>query len=44
MIQCDFDSQLIGGKAVALLRSHDTQIRADLPHPQDINGLFQCKW
>ena len=43
-LQCDFDTQLIGGKAAALLRSHGTRIRAAPPHRQDKNRLVKQKW
>ena len=43
-LQCDFDMQLIGGKAAALLCSHSTRIQAAPPHWQDKNGLVEQKW
>ena len=43
-IQCNFDPQLIGGKAAALLRTHGTRVRAALPHSQDKYGLVERRW
>ena len=43
-IQCDFDPRLIVGKAVVLLRSHGTQVRAAPPRRQDKNGLVEHRW
>ena len=42
-LQCNFDIQLIGGKATALLRSFGTRIRAAPPHRQDKNELVERK-
>ena len=44
IIQSDFDTQLIGGKAAALLRTHRTRIRAAPPYRQDKNGLVEQRW
>ena len=44
IIQCDFDTRLIGGKAAALLRTHGTRIRAAPPYRQDKNGLVERRW
>ena len=43
-IQCDFDPKLIGGKAIALLRSHGCRVRAAPPGRQDKNGLVERRW
>ena len=43
-IQCDFDSRFLGGKAIALLRSHGCRIRAAPPHRQSQNGLVERRW
>ena len=44
IIQCNFDPRLIGGKAAALLRTHETRVRAAPPHCQDKNGLVERRW
>ena len=41
---CDFDLQLIRGKAAALLQLHNTRIRAAPPHRQERNGVVEHKW
>lgn len=44
ILQCNFNPQLIRGRAAVLLKSHGTCLRAAPPGRQDFNGLIERKW